>query len=795
MDAVTGTTGPSPSAGGSLPGKLCKEDFECPICLSVLQDPFVTSCGHTFCYSCISQHIQGNRNCPCCAKYISKDHVFPNFLLGKVVGKAATLAAGRTTPFEQVHAAIADDRFECTAEELDTLLQALQDRKNLMEERDNETNMQLLLQFLQYSREEKAKRLQRLNDELSCLERDIDFVRTQGLASKDTEQQSKPGLAHPELQGRAAGTYGFCDGTNTSEGSGNSPHTATESSNAAAAAAAAVGLPAAAERASKKRRADALREADGASLALQQQQLGSSLAVTAANSGSTAAAGARQAPAGSAAVVLAAGVAPSEGQVCHVCEEHDEGDDCMDDEKGRVKRQRMTSQFEDLQRCYLELRTRGVHPLLQARAGLVDDAATAAASCTTTQGSPAAVDALLAVADGALAISGVLQQQQLGAGQSELLAAQAVPASSGAAEGTGGGGGSEALLGGGVMDYGGLVEFSRLLSVFTSCSSLQVVGSVRCANSGRSTSILSSIEFDRDGELFATGGVGKRICVYNMHDILAAPELDTHQPVREVVTRSKLTSLSWNPYVKSHLISSDYEGVVSLWDITTSRTLLEYEAHERRVWSVDFCRSDPMMFVSGSDDGWVKVWSTKQPNSVADIDVKANVCCVEYNPQCSHEIAVGSADHKVHMYDLRNTREPLHLFSGHRKAVSYVRYMSRTEVASASTDGTLRLWDLAAGADTNPARTFQGHTNEKNFVGMSSSNEFLACGSETNEVFVYHKALGAPVARRMFEEPALAALPPDAGNQFISSVSWQPGTRNLVAANCQGFIKVMRLAS
>lgn len=38
-------------------------------------------------------------------------------------------------------------------------------------------------------------------------------------------------------------------------------------------------------------------------------------------------------------------------------------------------------------------------------------------------------------------------------------------------------------------------------------------------------------------------------------------------------------------------------------------------------------------------------------------------------------------------------------------------------------------------------RTFRGHKNEKNFVGLSVNNEYIACGSETNEVFVYHKVI------------------------------------------------------
>jgi len=47
--------------------------------------------------------------------------------------------------------------------------------------------------------------------------------------------------------------------------------------------------------------------------------------------------------------------------------------------------------------------------------------------------------------------------------------------------------------------------------------------------------------------------------------------------------------------------------VVALWDVGTGQQLAEYEAHEKRIWTVDFCHSDPMHFISGSDDGWVKV--------------------------------------------------------------------------------------------------------------------------------------------------------------------------------------------
>ena len=68
-----------------------------------------------------------------------------------------------------------------------------------------------------------------------------------------------------------------------------------------------------------------------------------------------------------------------------------------------------------------------------------------------------------------------------------------------------------------------------------------------------------------------------------------------------------------------------------------------------------------------------------------------------------------------------------------------MRWLSDGEVVSASTDSTLRLWDIPAARES---RVFHGHVNEKNFVGLAADSEFIACGSETNEVlscFTLHK--------------------------------------------------------
>ncbi|KAK9715022.1 hypothetical protein RND81_06G137300 [Saponaria officinalis] len=339
--------------------------------------------------------------------------------------------------------------------------------------------------------------------------------------------------------------------------------------------------------------------------------------------------------------------------------------------------------------------------------------------------------------------------------------------------------------------YVGLEDLQTVLTSCTRYSQLRVVSELRCSDFFHSANIVSSIEFDRDNELFATAGVSRRIKIFEFSSVLDEPA-QVHCAVVDIATRSKLSCLSWNTYSKQCIASSDYDGIVTVWDVNTRQSIGEYEEHEKRAWSVDFSRTEPSLLVSGGDDCKVKVWSTKQEGSVLTINTTANICSVKCNPGSSVHVAVGSADHYIHYYDLRNISQPVCVFSGHRKTVSYVKFLTSHELASASTDNTLRLWDVN---EYKPLQIYTGHTNEKNFVGLTGDNEYLSCGSETNEVFVYHKAISRPIARYRFSASDINNADDDRGQYFISAVSWKSGSPIIVAANSCGNIKVLGLTA
>ncbi|XP_023947967.1 E3 ubiquitin-protein ligase COP1 [Bicyclus anynana] len=343
--------------------------------------------------------------------------------------------------------------------------------------------------------------------------------------------------------------------------------------------------------------------------------------------------------------------------------------------------------------------------------------------------------------------------------------------------------------------HGGLEAFRADLAAFTRYRALRPLATLSyCSDAINYSTIVSTIEFDKDDEFFAIAGVTKRIKVFEFGAVVR-DAVDVHYPCAEMQCAHKISCVSWNNYHKHVLASSDYEGTVSVWDVGAAVRTRALQEHDKRAWSVHFNRADVRLLASGGDDARVKLWALNQERSVATLEAKFNVCCVRFNPRSSAHLAFGSADHAVHYYDLRAPRAPLAVFRDHRKAVSYVQFLDAHTLVSASTDSQLKLWRVES---PRCVRSFSGHANEKNFVGLATDGRYVACGSENNALYVYYSGLSRPLLAHRFdavrgflERERKDEEPPE----FVSAVCWRRAADRpaLLAANSQGTIKVLEL--
>ncbi|KVI07176.1 WD repeat-containing protein RUP2-like [Cynara cardunculus var. scolymus] len=312
---------------------------------------------------------------------------------------------------------------------------------------------------------------------------------------------------------------------------------------------------------------------------------------------------------------------------------------------------------------------------------------------------------------------------------------------------------------------------------------------------------LGVIEVNSSGTLFATGGIARKIRVYSLSSLLSISPSGAEEPPLVdhataclfcICTPAKLSSLKWKPGFAGRVMgSADYDGVVTEYDLETKMSIFERDEHNgRRVWSMDYSHWDPVVGASGSDDGTMQMWDPRHDGGkcVATVQLGSPVCCVEFCPFGGAMLAVGCADRKAYVYDVRKMDKAVAVFNGHERTVSYTRFLDDRTVMTSGTDGCLKMWDVE---NQRLIRTYRGHTNQRRFVGLSiwRNEGLIGCGSESNEMFVYDKRWGEPIWVHGFE--------PEGGTRrseygFVSSICWsQQGEDEctLVGGGSDGVVK------
>ncbi|ORY94143.1 WD40-repeat-containing domain protein [Syncephalastrum racemosum] len=374
-------------------------------------------------------------------------------------------------------------------------------------------------------------------------------------------------------------------------------------------------------------------------------------------------------------------------------------------------------------------------------------------------------------------------------------------------------------------------RFTSMLYQTTQFDTFRELDTIYYTDISEDMAIVSTMDFDRDGEYFALGGVTNVVKIYD-YSLVGNPEGPAnvvHCPVKRFQVGAKISCLNFNSYFKAQLITSDYHGDIKLWDVAAERPVRLYDEHRERAWTVDFSTVNPIRFASGGDDKMVRIWDANERYSTVNIPQDSSVCSVKFSPDSEFYVAVGGADHKVLCYDLRKASKPVVTFTQHRKSVSYVKWLNSDEIISASTDSTLKRWSIR---DQTMKVTYKGHTNATHFVGLSvnQGGDWIAIGSEDNQVYSYHKESEIPVASYEFPNMRMT-VSQDTSNdeespqdrqrqiqmpqqqqqqqqqqqgasatrhirntdQFVCSTCWKKDTTTLLAANSRGMIKVLKM--
>eukprot|EP00095_Tigriopus_kingsejongensis_P005051 maker-scaffold1150_size58936-snap-gene-0.17 protein:Tk05051 transcript:maker-scaffold1150_size58936-snap-gene-0.17-mRNA-1 annotation:"AGAP001362-PA" len=172
------------------------------------------------------------------------------------------------------------------------------------------------------------------------------------------------------------------------------------------------------------------------------------------------------------------------------------------------------------------------------------------------------------------------------------------------------------------------------------------------------------------------------------------------------------------------------DGTVRVWDFYTCQEERVLRGHGSDVKCVDWHPTQGLL-ASGSKDNQqpIKIWDAKSGKVLTTLHAhKSTVMDIEWNRN-GNWLLTASRDHLIKLFDIRNTKEELQTFRGHKKEASTLAWHPIHEgvFASGGSDGSIMFWNV--GADKEVGAIEQAHDSIVWSLGWHPIGHILCSGS------------------------------------------------------------------
>lgn len=229
--------------------------------------------------------------------------------------------------------------------------------------------------------------------------------------------------------------------------------------------------------------------------------------------------------------------------------------------------------------------------------------------------------------------------------------------------------------------------------------------------------------FSKDGKLFGSGAGSRSVEIRAVPDGKLARVLSSHSAAFFSVAFSR--DGRW-------LASAANDRTVRLWQIATGREMPKLSGHTGWVQAVAFS-SDSRLLASGSNSGEIKLWDVNTGSEVFKQSFSGDrIHAVAFSADGKWLAAAGTAQ-TIHLLELA-TKQTRNLV-GHEGEITGLAFLpGSSALASAGTDRTVRLWNIANGT---LAKTFPAVAGEINALALSPDGRKLAAGTADRKIELF----------------------------------------------------------
>jgi U4/U6 small nuclear ribonucleoprotein PRP4 len=138
--------------------------------------------------------------------------------------------------------------------------------------------------------------------------------------------------------------------------------------------------------------------------------------------------------------------------------------------------------------------------------------------------------------------------------------------------------------------------------------------------------------------------------------------------------------------------TTDFSGVVQIWDLRTGKSIRHFLGHARRVLNAEFHPINGFQLATAGDDGTIRIWDLRGRKQFASIPAHSNLITgLRFETVSGEYLASSSFDGTIKLWNTRDWKM-LNQLEGHEGQISGVDILGNNTLVSCGFDKTLKMW-------------------------------------------------------------------------------------------------------
>ena len=294
------------------------------------------------------------------------------------------------------------------------------------------------------------------------------------------------------------------------------------------------------------------------------------------------------------------------------------------------------------------------------------------------------------------------------------------------------------------------------------------------------TSSVYSVDFSPDGRHIGSASTDKTVRIWDVESGLILKTLEGHTDT--------VCSVVFSPNGK-RIASASWDGKVIIWDTDTGQRIRTLEGHTGAVFSVIYS-PDGKQMASASKDKTVRIWEADTGQKIRTLEGHTGaVYSIVYSPDgkqivsSSHDSSFG--DYSIKIWDVEKGQAIRTIDQKRLKTVFTFMKYSPDGSSIVSSRGRfesddLIIWDLSKGfrrLSKKNTRFLEGHAFSVNSAVFSSDGKQIASASYDNTVKIWDVKTGKLVDTMTGHSAGVASVAFSPDNRLIASASYDSTIR------------------